>query len=92
MIRLTSRSSSSKDSRAETNKETVMKRIATGLYTDGRWAVTKDCDCSASCGSRWTLREIESIGSDGWPNYSPEIVSGANTKAELLALVREFWQ
>lgn len=66
-----------------------MRRIATGLYTEGRWAVTRDCGCSAAdCGSRWTLREIQSWDSAGWPHYGSEIVSSASTKAELAAEIR----
>ena len=66
-----------------------MRRVARGLYTEGRWAVTRDCDCGAAdCGSRWTLREIVRTDSDGWPHYGSEILSSASTKAELLAELR----
>lgn len=66
-----------------------MRRVARGLYTEGRWAVTTDCDCSQrDCGSRWTLREIESTDSDGWPHYGGQIWAAASTKSELLAVLR----
>ena len=63
-----------------------MRRITGGLYTEGRWVVTKDCYCSArDCGSRWTLRELESVSADGWPTYGSQIWDSSSTLAGIVA-------
>jgi hypothetical protein len=63
-----------------------MKRHAPGLYTIGNVAISRECDCSGYCDSRWVARTVE-VWVDGYPSELGYWGSTANTKAELLRKV-----
>jgi hypothetical protein len=62
------------------------KRHAPGLYTIGNLAISRECDCTGHCDSRWVARQVE-MWDDGYPVELGYWGSTASTKAELLARI-----
>lgn len=59
-----------------------MRRHAPGLYTQGNVAISRECDCSGYCDSRWVMRDVIKWV-DGYPVELGYWGLTANTKAEL---------
>ena len=64
----------------------MTKRHAPGLYTKGDMAISRECDCSGYCDSRWVARTVE-VWDEGYPVELGYWGLTANTKAELLTML-----
>lgn len=65
-----------------------MKRHAPGLYTQGDVAISRECDCTSYCDTRWVERKV-TMWVDGYPSELGDWGSTAATKAELIAKMSE---
>jgi hypothetical protein len=63
------------------------KRHAPGLYTIGDLAISRECDCTGYCDSRWVIRNVEKWHDD-YPVELGYWGQSANTKSELLATIK----
>lgn len=63
-----------------------MKRHAPGLYTEGNYAISRECDCTGYCDARWVQREVVEWR-DGFPVELGDWGLTANTKADLLKMM-----
>jgi hypothetical protein len=66
-----------------------MKRHAPGLYTEGNYAISRECECTGYCGGKWVQRTVLSWYEDGYPDELGYLGLMASTKAELLRLIAQ---
>lgn len=64
-----------------------MKRHAPGLYTEGNYALSRECDCTGYCDGKWVQRTVISRHEDGYPDELGYYGLAANTKAELMRMI-----
>jgi hypothetical protein len=74
------------DRRPQHLRGQLMKRHAPGLYTQGDVAISRECDCTGDCDSRWVERPVLAW-SDGYPVNFGDFGFTASTKSELLRLI-----
>jgi hypothetical protein len=61
-----------------------MKRHAPGLYTTGNVAISRECDCTGHCDSRWVARDVK-VWYAGYPVELGYWGISASTKSELVS-------
>lgn len=64
----------------------TVKRHAPGLYTVGDIALSRECDCSGYCDSRWVARDVLRWSGE-FPVELGDWGETANTRAELLEML-----
>lgn len=67
-----------------------MKRHCPGLYTEGDYAISRECECSSYCGGKWVQRKVIEWGEDGFPAVLGYLGLSAHSKRALLELIAEF--
>jgi hypothetical protein len=65
-----------------------MKRHAPGLYTEGDIAISRECDCSGYCDSRWVERKVTGWV-DGYPAELGDFGLQASSKQDLVRMINE---
>ena len=64
-----------------------MKRHAPGLYTEGNYAISRECDCTGYCDGKWVQRDVIEWDETGYPQELGHFGLAANTKSELLRMI-----